>query len=98
VHAISRTALKEAAGRYPDLESPLDTWYRTTKKARWKSLHDVRQTYPHADQVGTCTVFNIKGNQYRLVVMINYQTGRIYIRHVLTHAEYDREGWKDECG
>jgi len=48
--------------------------------------------------VGTCTVFIIKGNAYRLIVRINYRTGRVFIRHVLTHAEYDREGWKHECG
>ena len=47
-----------------------------------------------ADAVGKWTVFNIKGNQYRLIAEINYVFGRIYIRHVLTHAEYDRGGWK----
>jgi mRNA interferase HigB len=94
VHVISRKALKEAAARYPDLEAPIDTWYRAAKKANWKSLTDVRQTYPHADAVGEYTVFNIKGNAYRLIVTINYQFGRIYIREVLTHADYDRDRWK----
>jgi mRNA interferase HigB len=97
VHVISRKALKEAAGRHPDVEASLETWYRTAKKAQWKSLTDVRKTYPHADLVGTCTVFNIKGNEYRLIVRINYRTGRVFIRHILTHAEYDRGSWKHEC-
>ncbi len=98
MHVISRKALKEAATRHADLETALETWYRIAKKAQWKSLADVRKTYPQADMVGTCTVFNIKGNAYRLIVRINYRTGRVFIRHVLTHAEYDREGWKHECG
>ena len=49
---------------------------------------------PSADGVGKLTVLNIKGNAFRLIVEINYRTGRVYIRHVLTHAEYDRGGWK----
>ncbi len=97
MHVISRKALKAAATRHPDLEVALDTWYRIAKKAQWKSLTDVRQTYRHADPVGRCTVFNIKGNEYRLIVRINYQTGRVFIRYVLTHAEYDQESWKHEC-
>jgi mRNA interferase HigB len=97
VHVISRKALRQAATKYPDLEKPLETWYRTAKKARWKSLHDVRLTYRPADSVGTCTVFNIKGNEYRLIVRINYRTGRVFIRHVLTHEEYDRGSWKHDC-
>ena len=91
---ISRKALKEAATRHADLEAPLDTWYRSAKKAQWKSLTDVRKTYPHADAVREYTVFNIKGNTYRLIVKINYDTGRVFIRHILTHAEYSRDRWK----
>ncbi len=49
---------------------------------------------PSADGVGKYTVFNIKGNAFRLIAEINYRTGRLYIRHVLTHAAYDRGGWK----
>jgi mRNA interferase HigB len=97
VHIISRKTLKAAALRHPDAEAALDTWYHTAKHADWQSLTDVRRTYPQADAVGTCTVFNIRGHTYRLIVWINYRTGRIYIRRVLTHAEYDREGWKHDC-
>jgi mRNA interferase HigB len=94
VHVISRKKLKEAAATHADLESPLDTWFRAAKRAQWRSLADVRKTYPHADAVEGYTVFNIKGNAYRLIVTINYQTGRIFIRHVLTHEEYTRGRWK----
>jgi mRNA interferase HigB len=94
MHVISRKRLKEAASRNEELESPLDAWFRIARKASWKSLSEVRRTFASADQVSKWTVFNIKGNQYRLIVEINYLFGRIYIRHVLTHAEYDRGRWK----
>ena len=94
MHVISRRKLKEAATRRGDLEGPLDAWFRIAKKAQWQNLADVRKTFSNADPVGKWTVSNIKGNQYRLITEINYVFGRIYIRHVLTHAEYDRGGWK----
>lgn len=73
---------------------PLDVWYRVARKAEWHSLLQVRQSFPSGDAVGKYTVFNIKGNSYRLIVEINYRTSRIFVRCVLTHAEYDKEGWK----
>lgn len=76
------------------MEKPLDVWYRVAKRADWTNLSDVRVAFPSADAVGKYTVFNIKGNAYRLVVEINYRTGRVFIRHVLTHQEYDKEKWK----
>jgi mRNA interferase HigB len=94
VHVISRKRLKEAAERHPDVESALDAWFRIAKKARWQNLADVRRTFVTADAVEKWTVFNIRGNQYRLITEINYRFQRVYIRHVLTHAEYDREKWK----
>jgi mRNA interferase HigB len=94
MHVISRKKLKEAALRNGELEGPLDAWFRIAKKASWKNLADVRKTFSSADAVGKWTIFDIKGNQYRLIVEINYLFGRLYIRHVLRHADYDRGGWK----
>jgi len=94
VHVISRKKLLEAVAVHADLSAPLDAWYRIAKRAEWKSLQDVRKTLPSADAVGIFTVFNIKGNAFRLITEIKYATGRLYIRHVLTHAAYDKEGWK----
>ena len=94
MHVISRKRLKEAAAKHADLEGPLDAWFRIAKRASWKNLGDIRKTFSSADAVDKWTVFNIKGNQYRLIVEINYDGSRIYVRHVLTHAEYDRGGWK----
>ena len=94
MHVISRKKLLEAVAVHADLSAPLDAWYRIAKRAEWKSLQDVRKTLPSADAVGIFTVFNIKGNAFRLITEINYATGRLYIRHALTHAAYDKEGWK----
>ncbi len=85
MHIISRKKLKQAAEGDADLEKPLDTWFRIAKRPEWKNLAEVRETYSHADAVGKYTVFNIQGNSYRLIVEINYRTGRIFVRHVLTH-------------
>ena len=54
-----------------------------------------RKMFASADPVNRWTVFNIKGNRYRLITEINYRFQRIYIRHVLTHAEYSRGKWKE---
>jgi mRNA interferase HigB len=96
MHVISRKRLKEAAERYSDIEAPLDVWFRIAKRSRWENLADVRRTLATADAVEKWTVFNIKGNKYRLIAEINYPFHRVYIRHVLTHAEYDKGKWKYE--
>jgi mRNA interferase HigB len=67
---------------------------RITKRSRWASIVDERRTYPHADAVGEFTIFNVGGNKYRLATYINYRTGKVFIRHVMTHALYSREDWK----
>jgi mRNA interferase HigB len=97
VHVITRRALKEFAVIHKTAQKPLDSWYRVAKKANWQSLADVRVNYPHADAVGRCTVFNIGGNKYRLIVKIEYKLQPIYIKYVQTHAEYDKEESKRGC-
>ena len=94
MHVISRKKLLEAASLHGDIGESLDAWYRLAKKAEWKNLMEVRRVFPTADAVGKFAVFNIKGNAYRLITEINYQTGRIFLRYVLTHAEYSKGGWK----
>jgi mRNA interferase HigB len=87
--------LREFWGQYTDAEDSLRTWYKVAEKARWTSLLDVRRTYPHADFVDPYhTVFNIGGNEYRLIAKIEYAHGLIFIEHVLTHKEYDGGKWK----
>jgi len=93
---ISRKRLIEFSRYHANASVPLDQWYRVAKTASWQSLSDVRQVYRSADSVGNFTVFNIKGNDYRLIVDIVYHLQRIYIKYVLTHAEYDKDEWKND--
>lgn len=97
MHIISRKTLLEFAKKHPASYQPLDDWYRTARKATWQSIADVREVFPHADAVGDCTIFNIGANKYRLITRISYEKKVIFIRHVLTHFEYDKGSWKNEC-
>lgn len=94
MHIISRKKLLQFAERHPDSEAALDAWYRITKTADWQNLVELRELYPSADPVGIYTVLNIKGNHYRLIAEINYRSSTIFVRDILTHAEYDKERWK----
>jgi mRNA interferase HigB len=97
MHVISRKKLRGFWANHPDAESPLTAWYKAARKARWRRFADVRAVFPSADQVGKCVVFKIGGNKYRLIAIISPNWRRLYVRFVLTHREYDREGWKDDC-
>jgi mRNA interferase HigB len=88
MHVISHRALKEFWSRYPQAEKPLRSWYKATSSAEWKKFEDVKSLYGTADRAGQFTIFDIGGNKWRLIVVIHYDAGRIYIRHVFTHAEY----------
>ncbi|PYU24684.1 MAG: hypothetical protein DMG32_13325 [Acidobacteria bacterium] len=78
-------------------ETSLKAWYKITKAAKWEHLLDLRQTFPSADSVGTCIVFNIHGNKCRLITRINFKWQLVYTLHVLDHAEYDNGRWKNDC-
>jgi len=95
MHIITRKRLLEFDKKYPDSEEPLDRWYRIVKQSNYNSFAELRKTFPKADQVGKHTVFDISGNKYRLIAYIVYSAKRIYIRHILTHPEYDKGKWKE---
>ena len=90
MHIITRKRLLEFAKKHPDCSSALESWYRIVKRTDFNSLAELRQAFPSADQVGKLTVFNIGGNKARLIAAIHYNNNRVYIRHILTHKEYDR--------
>ena len=93
MRVISKPAILEFAERHRALV-PLMNWYRITRRAEWDSLADVRSDFAHADIVGRRTVFNIHGNDYRLIARVNYQARRVFILHILTHIEYSKGDWK----
>lgn len=91
---IAKSRLIALAAAHGNCIQQVITWYNIASKAEWHNLSEVRQTFRHADLVEDKTVFNIKGNDYRLIVYIRYETEVIYIKDLLTHAEYDKGGWK----
>jgi len=95
MHVITRKRLLEFAEKYPEADQPFDRWYRIMKRNNFSSFSELRQVFPSADKVGKLTVFNIGGNKFRLIVAIHYNRKIVYIRHVLTHKEYDRDKWKE---
>lgn len=95
MQVITRKRLTEFAKKHPEAESALDRWYRIVKHTDFSSFVELRKVLPSADQVGKLTVFNIDGNKARLIAAIHYNRKIIYIRHVLTHKEYDKGTWKE---
>ncbi|MCD9185941.1 MAG: type II toxin-antitoxin system HigB family toxin [Pyrinomonadaceae bacterium] len=94
---IAKPIILEFSLKNTSAEIPLLDWYKNSKRADWKNLAELKQTFPHADLVGECIVFNIGGNKYRLITKINFRAKIIYIRFILTHKEYDQEKWKVDC-
>ena len=87
---IARSTLRHYWAKHSDVESALEAWYQDVSRAVWKTPNDVTRIYPYASIIaGNRIVFNIKGNQYRLIVAVNYATGIVYIRFIGTHREYD---------
>lgn len=94
MRVITRRAILRFGKKHPDAWAPLMNWYRITRRAAWRSLPDVRVDFAHADVVGRRTVFNIHGNDYRLIARVNYRTRKVFVLYILTHADYDKGVWK----
>lgn len=91
MRVISRKALREFWERHADSEMPLRAWFKEAKEAGWKGPSEIKKRYASASFLADDrVVFNIKGNEYRLVVAVRYDFGIVYIRFVGTHAEYDK--------
>lgn len=84
-------------GKYPDAETSLSNWFNTARFADWTNFADVRRTFRRADIYRDCVIFDVGGNKFRVIVKIRYRSKRIYIRFVLTHSEYDKNSWKEDC-
>ena len=94
MRVIKRGALERFWQVHPDARASLESWYAVVRQAKWKTPAQLKQVYRNADLVGRRTVFNIAGNKYRLIARVNYQTQRVFVLHIMTHAEYDKGAWK----
>jgi mRNA interferase HigB len=88
---ITERRLREFWETYPDAEKPLKAWRQLMRNKSYASSHEVRADFPSVDFLkDKVTVFDIGGNKYRLVVTMRYDWEKVFIRHVVTHKEYDR--------
>lgn len=94
MHVISRKALRIFWQRHPDAKAPLLRWYQVMSRTIFSSFAQLRTSFPTADKVGRFIVFDIGGNKYRLIACVHFNRGKVYVRHVLTHGDYDAGAWK----
>ena len=88
---ISKSKLIEYYTKEPKAKTALEEWYEKTKKSEWTCFADIKNTFNSVDAVGNQRyVFNIKGNKYRLIVVVKFTIGHVFIRFVGTHSEYDK--------
>ena len=93
---ITRRRLREFWEQHADAENRLRAWYKVVSTADWRSWDDLKRTFPSADLVGRFVVFNVGGNNYRVIVRVEFRLHKVFVRYVLTHAEYSREIWKHD--
>lgn len=98
---ITKRRLFDYAKQHPNATANLSAWITVATAAKWQSIADVRNVFPHADLVTvrsskTVTIFNIAGNHHRLITAIHYNTRSIFILKILTHADYSKDRWKND--
>ncbi|MBE9198354.1 MULTISPECIES: type II toxin-antitoxin system HigB family toxin [unclassified Nodularia (in: cyanobacteria)] len=96
MRVISKRILREFWEKHSQAKSGLILWYQRISDSELETFIDVRNLFSSADLVGNFTLFNIKGNNYRLITYIDYEYQLLFVRAVLTHAEYDQENWKND--
>ncbi len=87
---VGKFQLRKDVVKHSDAKRAIEAWIKVVEEAEWNNLMVVRQTYPSADYVKGKTVFNIKGNRYRLITVIDYSLQLVVYENFLTHAEYDK--------
>ena len=88
---VTYKRIKEFTEKHAASENALNFWYHTVKAKEWNDLNDIRQTFNSVDYVGNIRyVFNIKGNDYRLVAIISFNAKKVYIPFIGTHSQYDK--------
>ena len=94
MRVISKKKVQDFTQVHPEAKPSLENWYRIVSKSEYTNFSDLRLTFPSADQVANLTVFNISGNNFRLIAAIHYNRQILFIREILTHADYDRNKWR----
>lgn len=92
MEVINESELQKFARKHSNSRRPIGNWLDVTKAAKWSNFPDVRQTFNSADYTNEMVIFNIGGNNFRLITAIDFENQQVFILEVMTHAEYDR--WK----
>ncbi|MDR1223063.1 MAG: type II toxin-antitoxin system HigB family toxin [Tannerella sp.] len=91
MRVVTFKRIQEYSESHPDSDSPLRNWYRRTTESEWRCFADMKQTFGDVDSAGNNRfVFNIKGNNYRLIAIVIFASGKVYIRFIGTHEEYNK--------
>jgi len=91
---VSRKAIREASAKHGEWSASLNAWYKIAKNADWRNFAEVRNSWRNSDVVGRFVVFDIGHNRGRLIATIKYTWRMVYIRRILSHAEYDDKEWQ----
>ncbi|HEV7398289.1 MAG TPA: type II toxin-antitoxin system HigB family toxin [Pyrinomonadaceae bacterium] len=94
MNVISYKRIREFSSVHRDAEISLRAWFTNVRKAKWQNLAELKQVYPSADLVGRYTVFNVKGNKYRLIARIVFRSQTVFVVAIMTHEEYDLGKWR----
>lgn len=95
VRLLGKNLLEEFIQKHRNSENSLRRWQKLIESTNYKNMSELKKTFQHADYVDGKTVFNVGGNKIRTITMIEYGIQQIIITHVLTHAEYDLNKWRE---
>ena len=90
MHVISKHALIAFWLKHPTARAPLEAWYRLIKTGNYFNFNELKRTFNSADYVSPYVVFDVGGNNFRVISALHYDRQKLYIRDVFTHTEYDR--------
>jgi len=91
---ISRKKIREFAAKWPAALGPLTFWADAVESSTWKNFSELKATFRSADYFKEFTIFDVGGNNWRVITFIHYRKQLVFIKHILTHKEYDKGAWK----
>ena len=95
MHVITQKRIWEAQAKWPHAARALEAWYRLVKTGSPQDISELKKLFPATDKVGPQHVFDIGGNKLRLIAIVQYRAQKLFIQHVLDHAEYDKGKWRE---
>lgn len=98
MHVVTHSRITDAQTEHPDSATALDYWYRLAQRGTYRNFAGLKAAFGSVDKVGPLFVFDVGGNKLRIIAAVHFNTGKVFIRHVLTHRDYERGAWKRHEG